>query len=72
VSLDLFYTNTGDSQRFLPNVRVSTQSSYGSHAGFIGHYNGLVVSGGAIVPVWNDLRDSSVVEIFTARGTLGP
>lgn len=72
VNFDLFYTNTGDGQRFLPNVRVSTQSSLGSHSGFIGDYNGLVVSGGAIVPVWNDVRSSSGVEIFTARGTLVP
>src|SRR5712692_1871491 len=72
VNFDLFYTNTGDGQRFLPNVRVTSQSSLGSHAIFIGDYNGLVVSGGAIVPVWNDLRDPNGVQIFTARGTLVP
>jgi hypothetical protein len=72
VNFDLFYTNTGDGQRFLPNVRVSSQSSYGSHSGFIGDYNNLVVSGDSIVPVWNDVRSSSGVEIVTARGTLVP
>ena len=71
-NFDLFYTNTGDGRRFLPNVRVSTQSSLGGHAGFIGDYNNLVVSGDSIVPIWNDLRNSSGVEIFTARGTLVP
>ncbi|HEY3123858.1 MAG TPA: hypothetical protein VGK70_07310 [Thermoanaerobaculia bacterium] len=72
VNFDLFYINTGGGQRFLPNVRISTQSSLGSHAHFIGDYNGLVVSGDAIVPVWNDARDASGVEIFTARGNLVP
>jgi len=72
VNFDLFYTNTGDGRSFLPNVRVSTQSSLGGHAGFIGDYNNLVVSGDSIVPVWNDLRNPSGVEIFAARGTLVP
>ncbi len=51
--------------------RVSP-SAVGGHAGFIGDYNGLVISGNAIVPVWSDSRNSSGVEIFTARGTLVP
>jgi len=30
------------------------------------------VSGDSIVPVWNDLRQASGVEIFAARGALVP
>ncbi len=71
IDYDLFYTNTADGRTFLPNVRVSSQSSNVDAAFFEGDYNNLAVTSEGIFPAWNDGRFNSV-QIFTARGTLAP
>ena len=67
---DTFYTNTPDARVFLPNVRVSSESSIIGQATFIGDYNGLAVTEKEVFPIWGDLRSRDHVEIFTTRGTL--
>lgn len=68
---DAFYTNTRDGRAFLPNLRVSTETSHITSGSSIGDYNNLAVTDRAIVPVWNDTR-SNTSQIFAARGILAP
>ncbi len=68
---DLFYTNTRDGQTFLPNLRVSTESSKVDATYLGGDYNTLAATSDGIVPVWNDSR-SNTVQIYAARGTVAP
>lgn len=67
---DAFYTNTGGGKTFLPNVRISSQTSMIGQATSIGDYNNLAVTRDRVYPVWNDLRSVNDVNIFTATGTL--
>ncbi|PYT35301.1 MAG: hypothetical protein DMF52_10785 [Acidobacteria bacterium] len=68
---DAFYTNTADGVTFLANVRVSTVTSIIGRTTFIGDYNGLAVTGGSVIPVWNDKR-LQLPAVFSAVGTLAP
>ncbi len=68
---DALYTNTADGVTFLPNVRVSTATSIIGKTSFIGDYNGLAVTGGSVIPIWNDMR-LQIPAVFSAVGTLGP
>ena len=68
---DIFYSNTSNGRTFLPNVRVSSQTSNVNSSFYEGDYNALAVTSAGIFPVWNDGRFNSV-QIFTARGTLAP
>jgi len=71
VDYDVFYTNTSDGRNFLPNVRVSSQTSKVDATYDGGDYNNMVVTSEGIFPVWNDSRFTSV-QIFSARGTFTP
>jgi hypothetical protein len=69
VNFDTFYTSTTDGQTFLRNIRVSHVTSLLGSFSFLGDYNGLVVAGRRVVPVWTDTRSGSE-EIFTSPGVL--
>src|SRR5262249_23730439 len=71
VNFDLFYTNTMDGKAFLPNVRVSSATSFAGFEQNFGDYNGLAVSGDILIPAWCDIRDKGP-EIYVARGVLAP
>ncbi len=68
---DVLYTNTYDGATFLPNVRVSTQTSIVGTNVFVGDYQGLAATADAVFPIWDDLRLGAVA-FFTAKGTLAP
>ncbi len=69
VNYDVFYTNTSDGVNFLPNVRITSQTSRVDSNYNGGDYSNLVVTGAGIFPVWNDYR-SGINRIYTARGSL--
>ncbi len=69
INFDTFYTNTRDGRSFLPNVRVSSETSKAGLTTFIGDYNYLAVTRAGIFPVWTDRRFANN-DIFTATGTL--
>ncbi len=69
INYDVFYTNTADGRRFLPNVRVTSQTSL-LDDGDLADYNGLAAAGDLVFPVWTDLRTGADSDIFTARGVL--
>ncbi len=68
---DIFYTNTPDGTTFLPNVRVTTESSDIGQASFIGDYNNLGAAPDRVYAVWSDLRAQTNLNIFAATGLLG-
>ncbi len=67
VDFDTFYTSTLTGRTFSANVRVSTATSRTGLTVFIGDYNYLAVTDGAIYPVWTDRRARNN-DIFTATG----
>ena len=71
-NFDAFYTNTRDGVHFLPNVRVSSETSVIGQVRFIGDYIGIAATAEAAVPVWTDLRTRNDQEVFAARGALLP
>jgi len=70
VDYDVFYTNTPDGRTFLPNVRVSSETSRVGSVGLYGDYNGLAATADAVFPVWTDLREQNNLDVYVARGTL--
>ena len=72
IDYDLFYTNTYDGVNFLPNVRVTSATSILGLTTRIGDYNGMAGIAGVVFPAWGDLRNSTDIQIFSARGTLAP
>ena len=70
INYDAFYTNTRDGVHFLPNVRVSTQSSQVAKRFNYGDYMGMTATAGSVVPIWNDVRDKTAIHIYSARGVL--
>jgi len=69
---DTFYTNTFDGLAFLPNVRVTTQTSLsGKGQSQIFDYDALAVTADSIIPVWTDMRSGNP-DIFTAVGHFVP
>jgi BNR repeat-like domain len=70
INYDAFYTNTRDGVHFLPNVRVSTQSSEVGQSFNYGDYMGMTATADTVVPIWNDLRKKSTIHVYAARGVL--
>jgi len=72
VNYDNFYTNTFDGVTFLPNVRVTTQTSLsGNQQSAIFDYDGMAVTADSIIPVWTDMRSGNP-DVFTAVGHFVP
>jgi hypothetical protein len=71
VNYDAFYTRTADGSSFLPNVRISTQTSLTGTLTFLGDYNYLAATADAAFPIWGDARSGNV-DVFVARGQLLP
>jgi hypothetical protein len=70
---DVFYTNTFDGASFLPNVRVTSQTSLtGNQQTPIQDYSGLAASADSVFPVWADTRSSSHPDVYVAVGRLRP
>jgi BNR repeat protein len=71
VNYDAFYTRTADGSSFLPNVRISTQTSLTGTLTFLGDYNGVAATADSVIPIWGDARSGNV-DVFVARGLLLP
>ena len=69
---DVFYTNTFDGVAFLPNVRVTSETSItGNGQTPIQDYSALAASTDSVFPVWADVRTSQP-DIYVAVGRLRP
>lgn len=55
VLADTYYTNTFDGRLFLPNVRV-TANSTSLFSARIGDYNWMAGTADRVIPIWTDLR----------------
>jgi len=71
VNYDAFYTRTADASSFLPNVRISMQTSVTGTLTFLEDYNGLAATQDSVIPVWGDARFGNP-DVFLARGQLLP
>ncbi len=67
---DVFYTNTADGRRFLPNVRVTSRTSVVGTNCCVKDYNGLTATKDHVFVTWMDQRDGGDSDVFVARGTL--
>jgi hypothetical protein len=70
IDYDVYYTNTEDGARFLPNVRVTRTSSILGTIRGIGDYNGIAATSKEVVPIWGDLRDGDRPQAYSAPGRL--
>jgi len=65
---DVFYTNTFDGVTFLPNVRVTTETSRARNQQMeIQDYIGMAVTADSIFPAWSDMRSGNP-DIYTTVG----